>query len=147
MTEFRLVESKEIVMGKLGHGCDLLEELTNITTERCVKLGRIEAIGAVQKARIGFYNQKTRIYQYYSFDYPLEITKLSGNISLKDGKPFVHAHIILSDESGKSFGGHLASGTVVFACEFMLEAFDGPAFNRCFDEDTGLPLWSKLMDS
>ena len=142
MTEFELVHSREIVMGKLSCGCDLLEELTNVSTERDVRLGRIEAIGAVQKARIGFYNQETRIYQFNSLDHPLEITKLIGNISLKDGNPFVHAHITLSDESGKSYGGHLAPGTVVFACEFLLEAFDGPAFNRCFDEETGLPLWS-----
>ena len=142
MTEFKRVHSRDIVMGKLSCGCDLLEELTNVATERDVKLGRIEAIGAVQKARIGFYNQETRIYQFVALDHPLEIINLIGNISLKDGNPFVHAHITLSDESGKSYGGHLAPGTVVFACEFLLEAFDGPAYNRCFDEETGLPLWS-----
>jgi predicted DNA-binding protein with PD1-like motif len=144
MTRFQSVHAKEIVMGKLSFGCDLLEELTKVTAERDVKLGRIEAIGAVQKARIGFYNQETRIYQFISLDHPMEITNLIGNISLKDGNPFVHAHITLSDDSGKSYGGHLAPGTVVFACEFILDAFDGPAFSRCLDEETGLPLWSLL---
>ena len=144
MTEFKPVKSREIIMGKLGYGCDLLEELTNVATERGVRLGRIEAMGAVKKARIGFYNQESRTYQFHDFDHPLEITKLAGNISLKDGKPFVHAHITLSDESGKCYGGHLVPGTVVFACEFILEAFDGPDFNRRYDEETGLPLWSIL---
>lgn len=142
MTEFKLVHSREIIMGRLSRGCDLLEELTKVSTERGVNLGRIEAIGAVQKARIGFYNQESRLYQFNSFDHPLEIVKLIGNVSLKDGNPFVHAHITLSDESGKCYGGHLAPGTVVFACEFLLEALDGPAYNRCFDEETGLPLWT-----
>jgi len=141
MTEFKPVKSREILMGKLSHNCDLLEEFTNLATKLGVGLGRIEAIGAVQKARIGFYDQKTRIYRFSSFDQPMEITKLVGNISLKDGNPFVHAHITLSDASGKSFGGHLASGTIVFACEFILHIFDGPVFNRCFDEGTGLSLW------
>lgn len=140
MTEFKPVRSKEMVMGRLGFGCDLLEELTNVATERGIQLGRIEAFGAVRKARIGFYNQKSRAYRFESLDRPLEITKLIGNISLKDGEPFVHAHVTLSDESGKAYGGHLAPGTVVFACEFILEAFDGPAFNRCFDEETGCVL-------
>ena len=144
MTEFKPVKSREIIMGKLGYGCDLLEELTNVATERGVRLGRIEAMGAVKKARIGFYNQESRTYQFHDFDHPLEITKLAGNISLKDGKPFVHAHITLADESGKCYGGHLAPGTVVFACEFILEAFAGPEFNRRLDEETGLPLWSIL---
>lgn len=32
-------------------------------------------------------------------------------------------------------------GTVIFACEFLLQGFEGPAFERAFDEETGLPLW------
>ena len=142
MTKYKTIKSKEIIMGRLGYGCDLLEELARVADERKVKLGRIEAIGAVQKARVGFYNQQTREYRFHFFDRPLEILKLAGNISLKDNRPFVHAHITLADDEGKSFGGHLAPGTVVFACEFLLEAFDGTAFERCFDEETGLPLWA-----
>jgi predicted DNA-binding protein with PD1-like motif len=142
MTEFISVAAKEIIMGKLSHGCDLLEELTNIAIKRGVKLGRIEAIGAVKKAHIGFYHQDIQEYHFKSFDQPLEITKLVGNISLKDDQPFVHAHITLADDSGKSFGGHLAPGTIVFACEFILEIFDGPALNRSLDQETGLLLWS-----
>ncbi|MBP6915403.1 MAG: PPC domain-containing DNA-binding protein [Smithellaceae bacterium] len=142
MTEFKLVTPREVIMGKLSYNGDLLEELTKVAVSHGVVLGRIEAIGAVQKARIGFYNQETREYRFLVFDQALEIVKLAGNISLKDGKPFVHAHITLADESGKSYGGHLAEGTIVFACEFILEVFDGPAFNRCPDKETGLTLWS-----
>jgi len=141
MTEFKPINSRKIVMGKLSYGCDLLEELTRVCTESGITLGRIEAIGAVQKARIGFYDQETRTYGFCTFDHPFEISNLIGNVSLKDGKPFVHAHLTLCDDDGKAFGGHLAPGTVVFACEFVIEAFDGPAFNRSPDEETGLPLW------
>jgi len=147
MTEYQRITSREVFMGRLRCGCDLLQELTNIAAERCVSLGRIEAIGAVRKARIGFYDQESRIYRFCSFDEPLEILKLVGNISLRDGTPFVHAHITLADGSGKAYGGHLAEGTTVFACEFLLEAFDGPVFQRDFDEETGLFLWSTEKSS
>jgi len=120
----------------------LLEELTNICTVRGVTLGRIEAIGAVQKACIGFYDQEEGEYKVRTLDRPLEILQLVGNVSLKDGKLFVHAHVTLADETGRSHGGHLVAGTTVFACEFVLEAFDGPTFDRRPDEDTGLPLWA-----
>lgn len=142
MSEFKLVRPRECIMGKLTHGCDLLEELNRIAKELSVRLGRVEAIGAVQKASIGFYNQETRTYRFESFAKPLEITKLAGNISLKEGVPFVHAHVTLSDETGRCVGGHLAPGTIVFACEFLIEVYDGPAFKREPDETTGLPLWS-----
>ena len=142
MTKFKTVTPKKIIMGKLSFGCDLLEELTKIATESGIRLGRIEAIGAVQKVRIGFYNQNKRKYQFHLFSQPMEIVKLAGNISTKDGTPFVHAHITLADKAGKSCGGHLAEGTTVFACEFILETFEGPEFNRYLDEETGLSLWS-----
>jgi predicted DNA-binding protein with PD1-like motif len=141
MTELESLTSRQIFMGTLRYGCDLLEELTKVAAERSVRLGRIEAIGAVQKAKIGFYNQETQTYQYSSFDHAMEITKLAGNISVKDGNPFVHAHITLADAEGKAYGGHLATGTIVFACEFLIEAFNGPVFERHLDKETGLSLW------
>ena len=142
MTEIKQVNAREIFMGKLSYGCDLLEELTNLCTVHSIRLGRIQAIGAVRKARIGYYNQETRTYRFIQLDRPLEILNLLGNVSLKEGSPFVHAHVTLADEAGKAYGGHLAPGTLVFACEFILEAFEGPTFSREHDEETGLPLWS-----
>ncbi|MFO7838736.1 MAG: DNA-binding protein [Desulfosalsimonadaceae bacterium] len=135
------IGKKSAYMGRLAHGADLLEELTNISREQGLLAGRIEAIGAVQKAVIGYYNQKSREYQYNILDQAMEIVKLCGNVSVKDGEPMVHAHIALADEQGRTFGGHLAPGTVIFACECIVEAFEGPAFERVYDEQTGLALW------
>ncbi|MGQ9662973.1 MAG: PPC domain-containing DNA-binding protein [Kiritimatiellia bacterium] len=132
---------KRVLMGRLTYGRDLLEELTEICQAQDVHLGRLEAIGAVQSARIGFYDQRNQKYSFVTVEQPLEIISLIGSISLKDGKPFVHAHIALADAAGKTYGGHLAPGTVVFAGEFVLVQFDGPALVRSQDEQTGLQLW------
>jgi hypothetical protein len=141
MAIMKKVKTRELFMGKLNYGSDLLEEIHGICRKENIRLGRIEALGAVQKARLGFYNQQTHGYNFFTIDQSLEILNLVGNVSLKDGNPFVHAHITLADKTGKAYGGHLALGTVVFACEFILEAFDGPIFDRVLDEKTGLPLW------
>lgn len=142
MTVMTKVKAGERFMGRLGHGSDLLEEITGICRKKNIRLGHVEAFGAVQKARLGFYDQCAHEYHFFSIEKPLEITKLVGNISLKDGSPFVHAHITLSDASGNAYGGHLAPGTVVFACEVILEAFEGPPLERGFDQVTGLSLWA-----
>jgi hypothetical protein len=142
MAMMKKVKPREVFIGRLSHGGDLLEEITDICQRENIKLARFEALGAFQRARLAFYNQETHEYQFFVLDQPLEITKLVGNISLKDGSPFVHAHITLADKKGNAYGGHLASGTVVFACEFMLEVFDGPVLQRDFDETTGLFLWT-----
>lgn len=141
MAEFKKVEPVKILMGRLRHGGDLLEELTELCQKQNVQLGRVEALGAVKKARICFYEQKAREYRFTTLNHPLEITSLVGNVSLKDGEPVIHTHVTLADESGNCYGGHLAPGTIVFACEFTLEVFAGPALVRDFDKATGLPLW------
>ncbi|MCF8035488.1 MAG: DNA-binding protein [Desulfobacteraceae bacterium] len=135
------ISPQQVYMGKLQHGADLLEEITQTCNKENIRLGRIQAIGAVQRARLAYYNQKTREYRFFTIDQALEILNLSGNISLKDGEPMVHAHITLADDAGNAYGGHVAPGTVVFACEIVIESFEGPAFERSFDEETGLPLW------
>jgi hypothetical protein len=142
MAMMRRIKPREVLTGRLSHGADLLEEITDICRKENIQLGWFEALGAVKKARLAFYNQETHDYEFLMLDEPLEITKLVGNVSLKDGNPFVHAHMTLADKAGNVYGGHLASGTVVFACEFILEIFDGPVLKRELDEVTGLSLWT-----
>jgi hypothetical protein len=142
MRKLESVQAGTVYMGRLSHNADLLDALSELCREQDVQLGRIEAIGAVQRARLGYYDQHTRQYQFFTLEQGLEITSLMGNISLKDGEPMVHAHVTLADPNGRTFGGHLAQGCPVFACEYILQAFSGPDFVRSHDEETGLPLWS-----
>jgi len=135
------IKPSKTFIGKLSHGMDLLEEMTALCIKENITLGRFEGIGAVQKARIGYYNQAAREYQYMEFNSHLEITNLVGNVSIKDNKPFVHAHVTLADDKGNAFGGHVAPGTIIFACEIILHAFEGPELTRTYDDVTGLPLW------
>ena len=141
MAVFNEVRSKRTFIGKLKHGADLLEELTAICIEKNINLGSIKALGAVRKVRLGYYDQDVREYNFFDIDKHLEITDLTGNISLRDEKPMIHAHITVADSNGHVFGGHLAEGTIVFACEFIITELDGTQLVRGFDEETGLPLW------
>lgn len=129
-------------MGRLPKGSDLLEALTQICQDHGVHLGRVQAIGAVTRARVGYYDQAARVYNFLEFNQDLEILALMGNISLKDGKPFVHAHVTLGDAQGRAFGGHLAEGSEVFACEYEIAEYQGERpFDRGWDQETGLMLW------
>jgi predicted DNA-binding protein with PD1-like motif len=141
MAIYNEVKSNKTFMGKLKFGGDLLEELTSVCAQNNICLGRVEALGAVKKARVGFYDQQARKYDFIEIDKPLEITKLIGNISVRDGKPMIHAHITLSDSQGKACGGHLAPGTIIFTCEFIMNSYDGPDHIRDYDKQIGLPLW------
>lgn len=143
MGGYNEVKFSKALMGRLSYGEDMLEELTDICRRERIALAQIKAIGAVKRAKLGYYNQAERVYNLFDINKPLEITNLSGNISLKDGVPMIHAHLTLADREGRAFGGHLAPGTIVFACEFIISILDGQSFDREFDEETGLPLWGE----
>ncbi|MHB8068456.1 MAG: PPC domain-containing DNA-binding protein [Desulfobaccales bacterium] len=131
-------------LGRLAKGDDLLQALEKFCQEQHITLGEVRALGAVSRARVGFYHQDEQKYYFLDFDQPLEILALVGNISLKDGQPMVHAHVTLADHAGRAFGGHLAAGTPVFACEFAIHEYQADqTLARQDDPETGLMLWPK----
>lgn len=140
-------------IGRLKKGDDLLEALTHLCTEANIRLGKIQAIGAVSKACVGFYLQEAREYVTLDNDYHQEIISLQGNVSIKDGQPNIHVHLALSNGQGKLYGGHLMEGTVVFSCEYIINEYiptidvkedsEDQTFSRTLDDETGLYLWPK----
>ncbi len=133
-----------IFMGSLSHGTDLLEELTEFCVKNSINAGWINVIGAVSSYTAGYYNQESKKYHDIKSsekDTGFEIASCSGNVSIKDSKPFVHIHAVFTDKDGNSFGGHVMKGTRIFAAEFMAVAFEGEDLVRFHDEETGLFLW------
>ena len=138
MTNYKI---KRTIMGQLPYGSDLYDGLTQFIQKENIRLGRISGIGATTHAIVAFYDQSTKKYNPLEFPGGMEILNLQGNVSIRDGKPFVHVHLILSDAKGNVFGGHLLQGTKLFACEITIDEFDGEEFTRAHDERTGLHLW------
>ncbi|MFZ5452624.1 MAG: PPC domain-containing DNA-binding protein [Thermodesulfobacteriota bacterium] len=129
-------------MGRLDKGDDLLRSLEKVCREHNLTLGEVRALGAVSRARVGYYDQEERKYYFLEMDQPLEILALVGNISMNEGQPTVHAHVTLADTAGRSIGGHLGEGTPVFACEFAIyEHLADQDLARQDDPETGLRLW------
>jgi uncharacterized protein len=137
------MKTSRVLLGSMEHGSDLLEELTSFCSLESVTLGWISGLGAVSRAVFAFYDQATKTYREKTVEKPMEILNLTGNVSLKDGKPFVHIHATFEDGNGSVCGGHLQKGTRIFACEFLVTVYEGLPLVREPDEVTGLALWKK----
>lgn len=135
--------SKRTFVGRLPHGADLLESITKIANEENIRVGKVTAIGAVQRAAIAYYNQDTKEYERKEFDKHLEIVSCVGNISTLKQRSMAHCHIVLADEHGNCLGGHLTNGCIVFACEVIIEELEGDSLIRHLDGTTGLSLWQE----
>jgi predicted DNA-binding protein with PD1-like motif len=136
-------KTRRIFTGRLPMGADLYESISRICTEEDIKIGKITALGAVTKAAVAYYDQEKKEYKAITFDKHLEILNCTGNVSLKDGKPFVHMHATFADSGGSVLGGHLTTGTLAFVCEVTIEELEGKALDRSMDEKSGLSLWGK----
>lgn len=133
---------RRTIIGQLPLGADLHEGLTQIAQREQIRCGRIQGLGATTHAVVAYYDQSEKKYKSMEFPGGMEILNLHGNISLRDGKPFVHAHILLGDPQGKVFGGHLLPGTKIFALEVFIDEFEGEEFVREQEDTTGLFLWN-----
>ena len=132
-----------LFLKRLPHNEDLINTVENFCVEASIQMATFSIIGAVSSVTFGSYDQKQKVYVTYTEKVPLEILSCIGNISLKDGKPMMHAHIILCDEQGKTMGGHLFSETILFAGEIKLQELIGTPLERAYDKTTGLMLWKE----
>jgi predicted DNA-binding protein with PD1-like motif len=128
-------------MGRIALGSDLLEELTQLAASLNMVAGTVQVIGAVSSLVLGYYHQDRREYETLDLPGHWEIASGLGNVSIRDGLPFVHLHIVASGADGRAVGGHLMPGTIVFAAEAYVRALDGKPPVRAPDEQTGLALW------
>ena len=127
--------------GRLATGSDLVEQIERFCLEREVTAAQVTVIGAVRRARYAYYEQDDRRYRELESDRHHEIVGFVGNVSLRDDKPFLHAHATFGDAEGATVGGHLLRGTEVFAAEVMIRELGDVALIRIPDEETGLALW------
>jgi hypothetical protein len=129
-----------IIVERFKSGDDIAQRLNELVQQSKVTAGSFMAIGAVKKAILGFFVGEGR-YSTVSIEGPLEIVSCVGNVSLKDDHPFVHAHISLVDNKGKTYGGHLMPGCTVGATfEITMHAYDTINLVRKLDSTTSLYL-------
>jgi len=139
MSIFECNAGKELMV-RLKYDADLVQSIAELARSKGVEAGSFAAIGALKSARLGYYDQSSHEYREMKIDSPCELASCTGNISLKDGEPFAHIHVVLADEAGNTKAGHLLEG-IVFAAEVHLRQLKGPRLERKYDEATGLSLW------
>jgi predicted DNA-binding protein with PD1-like motif len=109
--------------------------------ESGIKAGFFLLIGTLKDAVLGYY--KSGQYKVICLEGPLEIASCMGNIAVdENGELVVHAHVVVSNEHGEAFGGHLMKDSHVGAtAELVIVEAEDANLQRVLDEKTGLKLW------
>lgn len=116
----------------------VVKTLTNIVTEHKIDGGFISGIGAIKEVQLGYYDLHKKDYIRCTFsDEDYELIALNGNITLRDGKPYVHVHTAIGCSDFSVIGGHMFEALVAVTAEISIIPF-GIIPEREFDNSLGL---------
>ena len=110
---------------------DLKESLKNFVVEQDIKAGFVlTAIGSLKQATLRFANQNISTVLTDKF----EIISLNGTLAIEG----IHLHIAIADQSGKTLGGHLDNGCIIYTtAEIVIGTSNEFNFIRTIDQQTG----------
>ena len=120
-------------------GDDPLTGLTRFAEEKKLGASAFTAIGAFSQATLGYFDWDKKDYERIPVKEQVEVLALVGDIALQDGKPKLHAHVVLGRRDGSACGGHLLEARVRPTLEVIVT--ESPAhLRRRHDPVSGLAL-------
>jgi predicted DNA-binding protein with PD1-like motif len=125
-----------VVMDK---GDDAAEELAAFARDNDLTGAALTAVGAARAVTLGYFDPELMHYRSTEFDEQLEVLSLVGDVTVKDGTPAVHAHVVLGRKDGTTLGGHVQHLEVWPTLEVVVT--ETPAhLRKSVDPETGLAL-------
>lgn len=118
-------------------GDEVMSTLTTFAEEHDLEASQFTAIGAFKEAKLNYFEWDKKQYKSIPIQEQVEVLTLAGDIALKDGKPTVHAHVVLGRSDGTTRGGHLEKAIVRPTLEVILT--ENPIhLRKKFDPETQL---------
>ncbi|MCA0030232.1 PPC domain-containing DNA-binding protein [Mesorhizobium sp. B263B2A] len=97
----------------LDPGEEAFAALTDFAADRKVDGASLTAIGAFERATVGWFDPDTKTYRRIPIDEQCEVLSAIGDVALgDDGKPSLHVHAVLGLSDGTTRGGHLLDAIV-----------------------------------
>lgn len=129
-----------VIVVRVARGEKVVESLAKLVKTEKIDGGYFVGIGATDEVELAHYSVEGKKYSSETFNQPLEITNLTGNIAWFEGEPIVHCHATLSDPQMQCFGGHLVEARISGTLELFLTITD--SLKKREDDETGLKLLS-----
>ena len=130
-------KEKDFYIVSLDLGEKIHESLGRFASSEKLTSWWHQGIGVLKDPHLGFYDIKNKKYLEKDFQGDFEILSISGNLTEKEGKAFIHSHVSLSGPDFTAIGGHLFEATIGAAAEFAIWPA-GQSITRKFDPASGL---------
>ena len=122
----------DLIVVRLDKGDEITESLLSVAKKENVTLADITGIGATDDFTVGVFDIKKGDYNRLRYEGNHEINSLVGNVTTKDGAPYLHLHITCTGGDGSVVGGHLFSARISLTAEIFIHRAEA-TLNRAFD--------------
>jgi uncharacterized protein len=123
----------------LEPGEEAMATLTAFAREQSLSASQVTAIGAFERATLGYFDRHRRDYLPIPIEAQVEVLALVGDIVGAGDDLKLHAHVVVGARDGSARGGHLLEATVWPTLEAVIT--ETPThLRRRFDPATGVAL-------
>jgi len=123
----------------LETGDEVMACLQAFAERENLSAAQITAIGAFSRAELAYFDWETKEYLAIPVEEQVEVASMLGDVALTDGKPSIHAHLVLGRRDGRALAGHLREAHVRPTLEVIIT--ESPAhLRKRNDADSGLAL-------
>jgi predicted DNA-binding protein with PD1-like motif len=126
-------------------GDEAMKALSSFAAEQRLGGSHFTAIGAFSDAVVAYFDWPAKQYRQIAIREQVEVLSLVGDVSIENGRPKVHAHVVLGKADATAHGGHLIEGHVRPTLEVLITEAPRHLVRR-LDPASGLALINPNAD-
>lgn len=139
MKSKRLMDKPEMYALVFDAGDEVVTQMTDFARQQELSASQFTGLGAFSDVVLGFFNFEKKDYDRTVINEQVEVVSLIGDVTLDNGNPKLHPHVVVARHDGTAHGGHLLQAHVRPTLEVVIT--ETPAhLRRKIDPKTGLPL-------
>jgi len=120
-------------------GDEVVSTIERFAADHNLTASHLSGLGAFEDVVLGYFDWTRKEYDRIPLTEQVELIALVGDVVLADGKPKLHAHVVVGRADGTTRGGHLLEARVRPTLELIVTA--SPEYlKREKDPERGLPL-------
>lgn len=107
-------------------GDELMSGMTEFAEKNNIKLSEVRGLGGISSAVVSAYDPEKGAFKRFNIDQKGELVSLQGEITVQNGKPSFHAHVVFAMVDGTMHGGHLVEAHISPVANLFVSEYDSP---------------------
>lgn len=105
-------------------GDELMSGMTEFAEKNNLKLSEVRGLGGISSAIVSAYDPEKGAFKRFDIDKKGELVSLQGEITVQNGKPSFHAHVVFVLVDGTVHGGHLVEAHIDPIANLFVTEYD-----------------------